>query len=452
MEQTLNRLSAQFASRQTEEAYQKFIRDGDRENNLRVLLVALPIFPLYSYFDYLYLADPSIAIFMRIAATAACAVLLLGFKTGNGGRRHQELTTAVVLVLGLTVNGVNFLFGESHHSYYVGLVQGCVFVCFLLRVSFPKTVFLMMSFLVVFAVSVHVKPDFRDASVQTMELFMMVLVCSIGCYLIQRFRRQDFEKTLIIEDQNAQLNVLLDDVRRDNQRKLAAMNTLVHFIKTPLHQISGFSDVVMKNLSRADDDGRAIGEGVEGAQYIKDAAVNLSKSVNGLLTYHRIDEVDGAPARDVVSIDAMIEDFRDFLSEDIAITVDGKAGEIVSHQAVLRPAMQCLAEHYKSQGEDLTTVTLSIADGGGVLVLTLEDDGPEIDRDAFEQDVKPLTKLDKYISNNGAEIPMNLRTVSRCAEICGGALRLEAREEGGNRLVLSFADWGDSDVRMRAAS
>ena len=149
----------------------------------------------------------------------------------------------------------------------------------------------MSSYFVGFSVLMSIKYGYDTANVQIVVLMTMSVVCGIGSYLLQKFRRFDFQKALIIDGQNRQLKVLLEDAQRDNDRKLAAMNLLVHFVKTPLHQINGFSDIVMNSLDR--DDGRiSFDEGVEGARYIKDATANLSKSVNSLLTYHRLDDLE----------------------------------------------------------------------------------------------------------------------------------------------------------------
>ena len=444
MDKKLNLLTAKFASEKSEAAYQEFIAENDRRNNFNVLAIGLPIFGLYSILDFRGLPDPLGAMSVRIGAVMICYVLLFSLRFGPLQRYRESLTLAIVTILGITVNSIIYLYTDLVDSYYVGLVQGCVFVCFLLRISFDKTVLALLLYLAGFCLAAYSKADTEQAALQSIVLVTMVCVCVIGSYLFQRFRRFDFQKSLIIEEQNEKLSILLDDVRRDNQRKLAAMNTLVHFVKTPLHQITGFSDIVMTHLARPDDD-RSIDEGIQGAQYIKDAANHLSNNVNELLAYYRVDELDGKEGTDPVLIADLVSDFRDLVADEVSVSVDGKVGEIISHADVLQKLFQCLVEHYNEQAPTNVKVEFTLEAVNGFVVIVIEDNGAPITQEIFINRVTPLTKLDTYLTNTSAEIPMLLRTIARAAEVCGGGLEHEALEKG-NRFKLAIKDHHTDNV------
>ena len=125
---------------------------------------------------------------------------------------------------------------------------------------------------------------------------------------MRRYQRYDFLKTQIINEQNTQLRELLKDIQDDHDRKIAAMNMLVHFVRTPLHQISGFSDVVLQTLSRQDEN-ETLAPGLDGARYIKNASMDLTENVNRLLTYHRLDEYERADSWTPILIIEALSDY-----------------------------------------------------------------------------------------------------------------------------------------------
>ncbi len=430
MHAKLNNWTAQFASPESEKAYQAFVAERDQQNNSLVLLVGLPIFALYSVLDIGTLEVWKGAVLLRSAAVVLCFALLLSLRADLFSKKHELITMIAVVILGLTINMIIYKYAALKHSYYVGLVQGCVFTCFLLRISFIKSVLAMTSFLAVFTAIVYAKAMVGEAYLQVIVLTTMVIVCAIGSYMFQRFRRNDFQKALIIDNQNQQLNVLLDDVRRDHERKLAAMNMLVHFVKTPLHQINGFSEILMSGLvgeeNTTPDDGC-----VESARYIKDATTNLSNSVNRLLTYHRLDEIERQNEFDNVSIDEQLCDFSDMLDSDISIKIEGSAGAVNTVPVAVKTLFESLSTFYNDIAREAPSldIVLSVEANAAAWVI-IRDNCAALTPEEFLEDTKPLTKIDNYLTSAGSEMPMMLRTVARAAELIGGRFEHEPLADG----------------------
>lgn len=437
MDKRIHPITARFASKETETAYQAFIFEGDWRNNIYVMASGFIIYGLYAVLDASTLVEWRAAALVRLSAVLSCFSLLFVARTEKFRRFRETAPLVTVVILGVNLNAIIFLYTNLEDAYYVGLVQECVFVCFLMRMSFAKTILALSSFVSLFAIVAIAKIGYTEFSVQIVVMLTMATVCGIGSYLLQKFRRFDFQKTLIIDQQNKQLRRLLSDAKKDNQRKVAALNMLVHFVKTPLHQITGFSDIVMNSLT-SDNDRHGSEACVESAQYIKDATANLARSVNSLLIYHRLDEVESRK-EERASIENAITDLGELIGGEIKVETEGSIGEIKTYDYALKTAMQCLADYYNAAAEGVTTIALSLSRHEDCALLALCDNGRPISASRFEEETKPLTKIENYLSGQGSDMPMALRTVARAAEVCGGEFRYEELPDG-NMFTLTFQD------------
>lgn len=426
----IDRLSGKFTSPQTEAAFQRFIVEGDCANNFRVLIFALPLFPLYGIFDYFNLDNPGGAIALRVIVSIICTILLFSFRTEAFEKHHQWLTFTIVFLLGLAINSVSYFFGDLSYSYHVALVQGYVFVCFLLRISLYKTLLVMASFMAVFVPAAYSMPDPSEANVQSFVMLTMFVVCGIGAYIVQRFRRFDFQKVLIIEEQNQQLSRLLAAAEQGNERKVAALNLLVHLIKTPLHQISGFSDILVSGVAESGD------EAAENAKYIKSATRSLTKSVNGLLAYHRLDQSDAIITPKPFNIVEALNDFAERLPEGLSPAVK-KSEPAIAHAdpEMVGTAFETLAEYYSQDHSSVSQLSCRVSHEDGDIIVSLRDDGQVLSSAQFKELTLPLTQIDDYLGHAGGQIAMGLRTVARAIDLAGGKFTHEPAANGNHYFI-----------------
>ena len=450
MDERLARWTTRFASAETEQSFRRAIFPGNLKNNLAALALAIPIFAIYALHDAAMLEESENIIRYRLTACAVSAAILFSFRVPAIAQRQEALSCLIMMILSSTLFYIVWSQETLDHTYYVGLIQGGVFVCFLLRVGFLSSISVLMFFLLGFVSSVSGKEQTGEAFVQSVILLTMFLICAFGSYLLQRYRRTDFLKTATIAEQNDQLKLLLSDVKKDNQRKVAALNMLVHFVKTPLHQISGFSDIVMNSLT-AENEQHDSEAGVEGARYIKDATANLAKSVNSLLTYHRLDEVESRH-EEQTCIEHAALDVGELINADIKVTVEGSIGKIKTFEYALKTAIQCVADYYNAAPQGATSLRLALSRRDDMALLEIQDNGTPISTEQFLEESQPLTKIENYLSGQGSDMPMTLRTIARAAEVCGGEFRYHEQAEG-NRFTLSFRDSASqSDGSVSAAA
>ncbi len=427
-------LTAKFTSAETEQAYQNFVFARNILSNLWGLGFGLFLYIIYVFIEPADSAEPQATQAIRIFVVAV-SICFLALLTHNSFRKRYDVITAIIILLmGVGQNLMVWVQPNLDNTYYVGLIQGLILFGLLLRVNFISMVAPVTATFLMFCVVVFSKGDPAVATLQSANIFVVSSICLIGVYLIQRYQREDFFKTQTIEVQNEKLKVLLDAAEKDNERKIAALNMLVHFIKTPLHQITGFSDILVDAMR----DGPA-GESAENARYIKKATVNLTKSVNGLLTYHRLDEAESRNEPEAIQISSAVDDMMELMPSGVDISKeDAPDAKMLADPAILRSALNGLVEHFADPRCGAKQIVLSTGESNRGPSLTIEDDGRVLSSAQFEDLVLPLTQMTGYLSQTGDEMSMALRTVARALEIMGGDIAHTALPDG-NQYVITFA-------------
>ena len=429
----INPWTGQFADAELEAAYQRGVHDRNLRSNIFGVCIGQFSLVAYIFAEYVDSASPTMTVGIRLTAFVIVTLMLLSLRIPKVALNQDRVFVTISIVMGLSLVGIVAVQPSLENTYYIGLIHGFLLMALLLRLQFISMLFAVSILQSSFTIVAFAKGDSLAALLQASNLLMVGVICVAGVYLLQRYQRADFLKNQLIETQNVQLKGLLEAAERDNERKIAALNMLVHFIKTPLHQITGFSDIL---VNATQDSGG--GETAENARYIKKATANLTKSVNGLLTYHRLDEAESGDEPETVSMAAMMEDFSELLVGDVEFSRTKTADlSIRAAPDVLRTALKCLAEHYADPDTGAARVSASTAAEGDRVVLSIRDDGRVLSSAQFEDLVQPLTAIESYLGHTGDEMPMALRTVARAVEIIGGDFSHTTLADG-NRYELTL--------------
>lgn len=434
----INPLNGKFAAPEIEAAYQRVMHSRDLRTNVIGLSIGLFILLIYTFTEFIDSTSPKVTAAIRLAAIAASIALLCSLRIAKIGKHHEIVAATISVVLGMSLVVIVAIQPSLDNNYYIGLIQGFLLLALVLRLQFTSALFALISLQIGFTVVAFMKGNVLIALLQSSNLLMVGIICAAGVYLIQRYQRADFLKSQTIEEQNTRLKALLEDVQRDNERKIAALNLLVHFVKTPLHQINGFSDIVLNSLN-SEEGSAAHEQGVEGARYIKNATANLSKSVNSLLTYHRLDEVERSREYDTVDLDAAFADLGEMICADTRVKIDGKAGALLTVPMAVKTVAQCLAGYYNESLNGATSLEVTLSRAGDAARIVVADNGRTLTREEFVEKTKPLTKIDSYLTSAGAQLPMLLRTVARAVELCGGEFG-HAPLGAGNEFVITLRE------------
>ncbi len=431
----ISSLSARFLDTRVEQAYQKFVFSDNFRINMIVISAGVLLHSLYAVLDISKLGDAAIpAVSSRLGGSFFSAILLIAACTRKFRKHYENLLFAIGTILGLSLMLVVHFTPKLEHAYYVAFIQISVFMCCLIRLSFLKSASILALYLLGFTAVSFSKGQPEEATVQVFILVSMFIILAVTAYFLQRMRRVDFAKTQKINKQNEQLSLLLEETQSQNRKKIAAMNVLVHFVRTPVHQIAGFTDIVINELRDVKDVPAMCGEGV---QYIKSASQDLSSNVSKLLSYHRLDEFPTHQEPSVVGLSESVSETFLYIDEGIKVAPEIDDIRMTTHEGPLKIALSSLAEYYKDQRPSLSTLKIDMLDQGAVVQLEITDDCPLLDKETFEHNSKPLTELEDYLRVSGAEMSMLLRTVRKAIEICGGSFTHETRDDQ-NVMVITL--------------
>lgn len=430
--------SAKFASAALEREYQAATEERHFRLNLISSLSAVLLFALYGIFDLEYFDYPLAAIMVRVGVTAVCIVALLSLRLASNFQQKQTIFMLVCTSMGLGVDVIISLYPDQHDLLYVALIQGAVLFGFLLKLDFPRFVFLSLcSYVGFLAATYPIETGYtEDLFVRAITLLQVMAICLVGVYFLQRYHRRDFFQARTIDQQNEKLSEMLNDVRRDNERKIAAMNLLVHFVRTPVHQISGFTDIVINSL-KSSSDVETGAQSVESAEYIKDASTDLKRNVTNLLDYHRLDDVERTIELDHADIVEHVTDaVMNLNDEDVRIERRSPINVTTKLPALNAAVGQLTAFNLEAlpEGEKLE-VGFGETDDSIEVVFTLA--GEEIPASEFKTLIRPITEIDDYLTFGGSSIPMALRTVARAIDVIAGRFTY-THEQGQNCFVLTL--------------
>jgi len=434
-------LRSQFASKTTEAEYRAYSSERRLHSNRVGILLGAVLFALYAILDVFNLSDPIPAIQIRLAAAAFAAVVLFLLSHPKFSAHHESWTVGVVVLFGAVMNYIIAREGSLENDYYVGLIQAAVILSFLLRVGFGLSCIALVLIYLGFVGASFSTPDEKETTLQLFVLATMFATCGCGIFVIERYRRTEFLQARTIARQNAQLSEMLSEAQEDNRRKIAALNTLVHFVRTPVHQIVGFTDIVLSTLKSAQ--GETPSDSREDAEQIKAASSELLNNVAKLLVYHRLDE-HAERERTAVYASELVRDLKDEVSAYIDCTLEfdtdaAADAKIETYEEGAKACFTSLAEFYRARAAEAAHVRICAAWREGAFVVSIADDGAPIPPERFTEMTTPLVKLTDYLTTAGSNMPMVLRTVARGARLCEGAFDLRA-DEAGQTLILRLPD------------
>ncbi|MEO1013892.1 MAG: HAMP domain-containing sensor histidine kinase [Pseudomonadota bacterium] len=430
---------AKFASEELERAYRTYARDRNRSLNLIGVQTIFVVIILFHIADWILYPNPLEALIIRCVALVVAVPLYLGLRREGFWISQESNVMAIVIILALAFNAIIWRHPESSDVYYFGFMQGAVIFGYIFRITFLRSlaVFVIAGSAFVFAVSGEVASE--KAFAQSAALVSVFAVSAVGVYFLEHLHRADFVKTMIIRTHKDKLAEMLNAERLDNERKVAAMSMLVHFIRTPIHQISGFTDVVLAHLQAGASGERESDGCIESAGFIKTASKDLLANVSRILEYHRLDEMDRASEPDRVDLSDIVRDAADRVEDFEKVAVEAPPCVLRTNGSALRTALERLAENVNDHAGDATAVRFLLSCEEGGARIDVADDGPAFSQEAFERHSMPLTQLADHLNATGASMPMGLRIARRAAEVCGGGLTFNRVEDADGRWFNVFS-------------
>ena len=432
---------AKFADANIEKAFGQYAFKRYLTSNLVGIGIILALNTAYIPFDFVDTQNPIQVVTLKIAVLTMSVGLLMSLRVKSIQPHFNLITTLIVIMLSSTINMIILWQPDLNNTYYIGLIQGLITFSLLLRLEFTSWLVLVTINQIGFMAAAFSKPDSSAAMLQSSNVLVVALICVAGVNLLQRYQRADFVKNRIIEEQNAKLSEMLADVQKDNERKIAALGMLVHFVRTPIHQISGFTDVVMSQLGAVKSPQDA-GDCLESAQYIKTASSELVSNVTRLLDYHKLDDIERSAVAENASISDMVLDACEEIRHYDKVAMADSQCVISTYREPLQAALKAIIDNINDHAGDATYYNVRAERVDDGCLITIAEDGPGLEEAEFEELAKPLTEISDHLNTTGARMPMGLRTANRAIDICGGVMSY-AKSPTENQITIFLPDLGD---------
>ncbi len=249
--------SATFSNQSVERAYRDFLTDAASNRERLLQFIAITVFLSYGILDLLTVGSLATE-FLILRFVFITPVVIVGviITSLSRFRRHIQWSTT----FGFAAFSAAIIYmiyrmpGEGSPPYIIGLLVVMIFTSCLMRINFliaaPVYLFIACAYC-----AVLVAHESLPSSQIVAGSFFMISVAAVAVVTIyvQEIRsRADWLHNLERERDSAKIEQLLVEATAADRSKINFLSVLTHELRTPLHQIIGFSEVVRTEIATND--------------------------------------------------------------------------------------------------------------------------------------------------------------------------------------------------------
>ena len=233
--------------------------------------------------------------------------------------------------------------------------------------------------------------------------------------------------------------LLLFDVTQKHQAEVLRREftaNVSHELKTPLHVISGYAELLKSGLVPPEDAGAF-------AEKIYAETQRMTRLVEDTLRLSRLDE--GAADMQWANLD-LYEIAKAALAElsapaelaGVSLTLEGSSAPIRGIPQLVSAILFNLTDNALKYNRPDGSVTVAIRSGDEETILTVTDTGIGIPEDAKDRVFERFYRVDKSHSKEVGGTGLGLSIVKHAAQILGARLKLESTPGKGTAVTVFF--------------
>ena len=239
-----------------------------------------------------------------------------------------------------------------------------------------------------------------------------------------------------LQAQNNRLMLEMAEKTQAEQARREFTANVSHELKTPLHAISGYAELLQNGLVKPEDVGPFAGKIYDGAQ-------RMGKLLEDIMRLSHLDE----GARDMSFEDTDLYELAREAAEQLApaaekagveLTVTGRAAPMQAIPVLARSIVFDLSENGIKYNRPGGHVDIKVEPEAGCVRLTVADDGPGIPPDQQEHVFERFYRGDKSRSKDIPGTGLGLSIVKHAAQVHGAQVALESAPGRGTVFSVTF--------------
>lgn len=281
-------------------------------------------------------------------------------------------------------------------------------------------------------------------------LAVALLISFAAAFIISKILRTDIEKMgddVANISKNCRYNELKPfadkiQVQLDEKEKLLNMKkrftaNVSHELKTPLTAISGYGEMLQRNMVQPGDV-PAIG-GI-----IYKESQRLINLTHDIIQLSQLEEYDYKPIIDFVELMPVVEYCVEALSvkaqkKNVTVTVSGAPCRVRGTKSLIEELVYNVVENAIKYNIDGGRVEAIVEDGEAYCLLTVSDTGIGIPEKYLDRVFERFFRVDKSRSKATGGTGLGLAIVKHTAEYLGGGVSIESRENEGTSITIRLA-------------
>mgnify|MGYP006277468807 CR=1 FL=1 len=240
-----------------------------------------------------------------------------------------------------------------------------------------------------------------------------------------------------IQERDERLERVNEELRRANQVKSEFLAVMGHELKTPLHAIRGYAQLLKEGI-----DGPVTDAQREDLDNIVTSGDHLRALIDNILQFSKLESGEETLHPDVVEIGKLIDEATQNVqvmarekgvdlrvhANGMRIRADGtKLKQVIIN--LLSNALKCTDEGH---------VEISAEQQDGEVVFTVRDTGIGIPESHWEQIFEPFTQIDSSTTRPWAGIGLGLSIVKKYVEMHGGRVWVHSQEGQGSAFYFTI--------------
>ena len=210
-----------------------------------------------------------------------------------------------------------------------------------------------------------------------------------------------------------------------------------HELKTPLHSITGFSELMASGIMKQEDY-------VPCAKRIHDEAKRMTRLIEDIISLSHLDENAHDMKRETVDLYAVSENVIKSLdvaadAMEVELSLSGEKTEIEGIPELLETIVFNLCDNAIKYNRKGGKVFVSVNKNEREAVLSVKDTGIGIPPEQFERIFERFYRVDKSHSKEVGGTGLGLSIVKHAAKIHGAKIEIESEIEEGTTIVVRFS-------------